>query len=117
MNLGIALDKTSMASEALVYMVVDLKSHRKLPVVFYFINTVSPDTQKILILHALEALHEHGIKVVSVTMDRYIHYNISMCTILRCQLKLNQCLKTYFIHFLRGKCLCDHGPMPHAKIR
>ncbi|XP_076121935.1 THAP domain-containing protein 6-like [Alosa pseudoharengus] len=60
------------------------------------------DTQKILVLHALEALHERGIKVVCVTMDGHIS-NMSMCAKLGCQLKLNQPLKTYFTHPSSGE--------------
>lgn len=101
-DLGMGVDETSEAREALVFMVVGIKSHWKLPIAFYFINSISPDTQKILLLHALEALHERGIKVVCVTMDGHIS-NISMCTMLGCQLKLSQPLKTYFIHPSSGE--------------
>lgn len=31
--------------------------------------TLSPDTQKVLILHALKELHERGIRVLCITMD------------------------------------------------
>ncbi|KAK0138228.1 DNA transposase THAP9 [Merluccius polli] len=101
-DIGMGVDETTEASEALVFMVVGLKSHWKMPVAFYFIKSVSPDTQKILVLHALEALHERGIKVVCVTMDGHIS-NMSMCAMLGCQLKLNQPLKTYFTHPSSGE--------------
>lgn len=73
-----------------------------MPIAFYFISSLRPDTQRILLLHALEALHERGIKVVCVTMDGHIS-NINMCTMLGCQLKLNQPLKTYFVHPSSGE--------------
>lgn len=101
-----------MASEALVFMVVRLKGHWKFPVAFYFINTVSPDIQKILLLHALEALHERSVKVVCITMDGHIS-NINMCTMLGCPPKP---LKMYFTHPSSWENVCDHGPMPHVEI-
>lgn len=102
-DLGMGIDESSMAREALVFMVVGLKGHWKLPIAFYFINTISPATQKILLLHALEALHERGIKVVCITMDGHIS-NMSMCTMLGCQLRVNQQpLKTSFTHPSSGE--------------
>ncbi|XP_063048863.1 THAP domain-containing protein 2-like [Engraulis encrasicolus] len=76
-DLGMGLDETTVAKEALVFMVVGLRGHWKLPIAFYFINTVSPDAQRTLLLDALEALHIRGINVVCVTMDGHIS-NISM---------------------------------------
>ncbi len=67
-------------------------------------NTLSPDTQKVLILHALEELHERGIRVLCITMDGHAS-NISMCTQLGCQLKANphEPLKTFFSHPVTGE--------------
>lgn len=102
-DLGSGIDETSMASEALVFMVVGLQGHWKMPIAFYFISSLRPDTQRILLLHALEALHECGIKVVCVTMDRHTVYQTLTCMMLGCQLKLNQPLKTYFVHLSSGE--------------
>ncbi|KAL2092151.1 hypothetical protein ACEWY4_011949 [Coilia grayii] len=102
-DLGMGLDETAVAKEALVFMVVGLKGHWKLPIAFYFVSTVSPDPQKILLLNALEALHDRGIKVVCVTMDGHIS-NIAMCNMLGCQLKLDgHPLKTSFTHPSSGE--------------
>lgn len=101
-DLGSGIDETTVAREALVFMVVGLQGHWKMPIAFYFISSLKPETQRILLLHALEALHERGIKVVCITMDGHIS-NINMCTMLGCQLKLNQPLKTHFVHPSSGE--------------
>lgn len=102
-DLGMGLDETTVAKEALVFMVVGLRGHWKLPIAFYFINTVSPDAQRTLLLDALEALHIRGINVVCVTMDGHIS-NISMVKMLGCHLNLDeQPLKTHFTHPSSGE--------------
>lgn len=103
-DLGDGIDETSVASEALVFMVVGLQGHWKMPIAYFFISTLTPDTQKVLLQHALEALHERGIKVLCVTMDGHLS-NISMCTMLGCQLKLNplEPLQTFFAHPSTGE--------------
>jgi len=96
-NLGDGLDETSVASEALVFMVVGPQGHWKMPIAYFLIKSLTPDTQMVLLQHALEVLHKRSIKVVCVTMDGHLS-NISMCTMLGCQLKLNPLkpLRTYF---------------------
>ena len=96
-DLGDGPAEDTVASEALVFMVVGLRGHWKTPIGYFFTNTLKPDTQKVLLEHALNALHERGIEVVCLTMDGHAS-NISMATMLGCQLKLQQPLKTFFNH-------------------
>ncbi len=103
-DMGDGMNETDVATEALVFMVVGLQGHWKAPISYYLTNTLSPDTQKVLILHALEELHERGIRVLCITMDGHAS-NISMCTQLGCQLKANphEPLKTFFSHPVTGE--------------
>ena len=66
-DLGDGLDEENVASEALVFMVVGLQSHWKVPIAYYLTRTLTPETQKVLIEHALHALHECGIQVLCMT--------------------------------------------------
>lgn len=103
-DMGDGMNETDVATEALVFMVVGLQGHWKAPIAYYLTNSLSPNTQKVLIVHALEELHERGIRVVCVTMDGHAS-NISMCTQLGCQLKANSLvpLKTFFAHPVTGE--------------
>lgn len=77
-DLGDGTDETNVASEALVFMVVGLRGHWKTAIAYFSIQTFTLNTQKALLLHALEKLHEQGVKVLCVTMDGQLS-NISMC--------------------------------------
>lgn len=88
-----------LVTKALVFMVVGLQGHRKAPIGYYLTNSLAPDTQKELLVHALEKLHKWHIQVVCLTMDGQAT-NISMCSQLGCELRGNPHgqLKTSFPH-------------------
>lgn len=98
-DLGDGLNETDVASEALVLMVVGILRHWKAPVGYYFTKTLSPETQKVLVVHAIEELHAHGLTVICMPMDGHAT-NLSMCNQLGCDLKANplEPLKTSFPH-------------------
>ncbi|KAM3605598.1 uncharacterized protein V6R79_001603 [Siganus canaliculatus] len=98
-DMGDHLNQTDIASEALVFMVVGLQGYWKAPIGYYLTKSLTPETQKVLIVHALEELHQRQIRVVCMTMDGHAS-NISMCTQLGCDLKATPCepLKTHFPH-------------------
>ncbi|KAK0137651.1 DNA transposase THAP9 [Merluccius polli] len=98
-DMGNGVDETDVATEVLVFMVVGIQGHWKAPVAYYLSKSPSPDTQKVLVVHALEELHARGIRVVCMTMDGHAS-NVSMCNQLGCQLKGNphELLKTFFEH-------------------
>jgi hypothetical protein len=79
-DLGNGCNETDPATEALVLMVVGLKGHWKAPIGYFFTSTLTADTQKELVVHALEALHDRSIKVVSITMDGHAT-NLGMCNL------------------------------------
>ncbi|KAJ4948582.1 hypothetical protein JOQ06_020115, partial [Pogonophryne albipinna] len=97
--MGDGNNETDVATEALVFMVVGLQGHWKAPIAYYLTKSLSPETQRVLLSHALEELHARGIRVVSVTMDGHAS-NVSMCNQLGCELKGNpqEPLKTSFPH-------------------
>lgn len=100
MDLGDGPDETTVATEAVVIMLVGLKGYWKAPIAYFISKTLTPDTQKTLVEHVLNACHDRGLKVVCLTMDGHAS-NISMVTMLGCQLKIteqNHVLKTYFPH-------------------
>lgn len=103
-DMGDGVNETDVATEALVFMVVGLQGHWKAPVAYYFTASLSPVTQNVLLVHALEELHEAGIKVVRVTMDGHAS-NINMCSQLGCQLKVNftEPLQPFFPHPATGE--------------
>ncbi|KAL2094202.1 hypothetical protein ACEWY4_008921 [Coilia grayii] len=65
-DLGDRVNETDIASEALVFMVVRLQGYWNAPIAYYLTKTLSPDTQKVLVQHAIEELHHRGIRVVSL---------------------------------------------------
>lgn len=77
-DLGDGNNETEVATEALVFMVVGLQGHLKAPIAYYLTVSLSPDTQKVLVSHALEELHARGIRVPCITMDKH-DTNMSMC--------------------------------------
>ena len=75
---GDGMNETDVATEALVFMVVGLQGHWKAPIGYYLTKSPSPETQKALLVHEFEELHERGIRVMCVTMDGHAS-NVSMC--------------------------------------
>ena len=98
-DMGDRSNQTDIATEALVFMVVGVQGYWKAPIAYYLTKTLTPETQKVLVVHALEELHKRQIKVVCMTMDGHAS-NISMCNQLGCELKANpsEPMKTYFLH-------------------
>ncbi|KAK0144600.1 DNA transposase THAP9 [Merluccius polli] len=105
-DMGDRLNETDIASEALVFMVVGLQGYWKAPIAYYLTKSLTPETQRVLVEHALEELHHRQIRVVCMTMDGHAS-NVSMCTQLGCKLKADPCepLKTHFPH-----------PITHDKV-
>ncbi|XP_037831652.1 uncharacterized protein si:ch73-130a3.4 isoform X3 [Kryptolebias marmoratus] len=103
-DMGDGLNEQDVATEALVFMVVGLQGHWKAPIAYYLTKCLSPETQEVLLVHAMEELHKCGIRVICVTMDGHAS-NIRMCNLLGCQLKGNpvEPLKTFFPHPVTGE--------------
>ena len=61
--------KTEEASEALVFMVVAVKSHWKEPIAYFLTRGVPGYALAQLVIHAMERLYEIGVSVISLTLD------------------------------------------------
>ena len=98
-DMGDRLNETDIASEVLVFMVVGLQGYWKAPIAYYLTKSLTPESQKVLVEHALDELHHRQIRVVCMTMDGHAS-NVSMCSQLGCNLKADPCepLKTHFPH-------------------
>ncbi len=103
-DMGDGNSETDVATEALVFMVVGLQGHWKAPIAYFLTKSLSPETQRVLLSHALEELHSRGIRVVCVTMDGHAS-NVSMCNQLGCELKGDprKLLQTSFSHPVTGE--------------
>ncbi|KAK7128284.1 hypothetical protein R3I93_020780 [Phoxinus phoxinus] len=114
LDMGDGNSETDVAT--LVFMVVGLQGHWKAPIAYVLTKSLSPETQRVLLSHALEELHARGIRVVCVTMDGHAS-NVSMCNQLGCELKRparaasDQCLAS---GDWRGS-ICNDGRLPHAQ--
>ncbi|KAL0965917.1 hypothetical protein UPYG_G00287830 [Umbra pygmaea] len=61
-GMGDRNSETDVATEALVFMVVGLQGHWKAPFAYFLTKSLSPETQMVLLSHALEKLHARGIR-------------------------------------------------------
>ena len=62
-------DEETVATEALIFMLVSLRFHWKYPIGYVFIDKLTADQQKSLVTNAMELSEEHGLHVKAVTCD------------------------------------------------
>lgn len=86
-DFGDGVDESTVATEALVFMITGLRGQWKTPIGYFITKTLTPDTQKTLVENALIALHERGFIVQCITMDGHAT-NVAMCHLFGCHLKL-----------------------------
>lgn len=89
-------DSESLATEALVFMIVSYKDKFKCPIAYFFVNKISASIQAQLILTAIRLLENNNITVRSITCDGTMT-NIKTYEILGCNFANND-LKTFFKH-------------------
>jgi hypothetical protein len=67
---GIQLEPTeTLASEALTFELVGLRSHWKIPIGYFFTDKTTASVQASLIKTALTMAHQHGLKIWCITCD------------------------------------------------
>ena len=66
---GVDSNSPEEATEALVFMVVGIFGHWKLPIAYFLLNGFPGHALAKLVTHALERLHEVGVTVVTLTLD------------------------------------------------
>lgn len=88
-----------LANQALVFMLVCINSHFKIPIAYYLIHALNGREKANLISNILCVLYKHTIDVVSITFDG-ASSNIAMCEALGAQLKQIDVKKLvpYFTH-------------------
>lgn len=86
----------TLASEALVFMIVSYTKRFKCPIAYFFINKISAELQSQLILTAIRMLSEANITVRSLTCDGTC-VNVKTYEILGCKFTLPE-MTTSFKH-------------------
>ena len=89
-DVGDGAESEEEASEALVIMAVGYRGHWKAPIAYYLTRSLPAVAQTQLVLHALTALHEIGLRVWTLTMDSH-GSNVSMCRLLGCNTSVKDC--------------------------
>jgi len=99
-DMGTCLDDDGLpeAKDALVFMVVELKSSWKLPVGYFLINGLGCEERKNLVLDCIEKLYSKAnVSVVALTHDG-ASANLSMLQLLGVRLDDPENIKPYFDH-------------------
>ena len=78
---GPEAEEAKEAKEALIFMLVGLSGGWKAPIAYYLTKGLTAETQKELVVHSINKLHELGFEVHAVTMDGHAT-NVSMCKLL-----------------------------------
>lgn len=94
-NLGTDENNNDVAKEALVFMVVGTRGRWKLPIAYYLTRGLTADQQKELLTTAIEELQSIGYRVIAAVMDG-LTTNVTMCSLLGCQLDVSKPLQTWF---------------------
>ncbi len=93
----------TLASEALVFLLVGSRSHWKCPIGYFLINKITAEEQAALVLKSLEKAHKAGLKVWSVTADG-TSVNVRMFELLGCNFNgTYDDIKTSFAHPTSGE--------------
>lgn len=87
-NSMVDLNSMVLAKEALVFLLICLNQNWKIPIAYYFINGISAEQKKNLLLRCISAVHEYNIKVVAVTFDG-LSTNFTMARLLGANFNLN----------------------------
>lgn len=93
---NIGCDDSTLATQALVFMVTCVNSAWKIPIAYYFIKGISAKEKSNLLTECLKVLHETGLKIISITCDG-TSTNLGMFRELGCDFNVSL-LQTYFPH-------------------
>lgn len=114
-NGEIDCDDPPRARNALVFMLVAINGHWKVPVGYFLIKSLNSQERSSLLLKCLELIHESGIVVRSLTFDG-ASVNISMCVSLGANFEIGKNFKPYFIDpVTQNKIYCFFDPC-HVEI-
>lgn len=98
-DLGIDSESNDLpeCKDALVFMVVPLNSNWKLPIAYFFINSLTSETKSALIKQALIRLHDVSVEICSLTLDGPPEH-FSAVAKLGAELQIGTAAKPYFGH-------------------
>lgn len=94
---NIACNDNILASEALVFMIVCINGAWKIPIAYFLINKINAEQKSNLALQCISAVHNAGMRVVSVTCDG-MNTNLSTLKHLGCNFNDITSLQTWFPH-------------------
>lgn len=97
MGQDIACDDCTLATKALVFMIMCINDAWKLPIAYFLINKLSAEEKSNLVLQCISAVHTAGMRVVSITCDGMIT-NQSLFKSLGCKFNDVTSLQTWFPH-------------------
>ncbi|TGZ52056.1 THAP domain-containing protein 9 [Temnothorax longispinosus] len=88
---------TVMATQAMIVMIVCLNEHWKIPMGYYFINSLNGEERAWLVSQCLTSLHDIGINVVSLTFDG-AQSNVKMAKKLGAEFNFTEKASMHFSH-------------------
>jgi len=94
-NFGKHMNDTDLPKASNV--VVGVNSHWKIPIVYYFIDSLNSMERANIVNDTLTFLHETGVLVTSITFDG-LRSHFVMATPLGAKLNINDNLQIYFLH-------------------
>lgn len=115
-NEEINCDNLPIARHALVFMLVAINGHWKVPVAYFFIKSLNSQERASLLQKCLELIHYSGIIVRSLTFDG-ASVNINMCISLGANFEIGKNVKPYFIDpATQNKIYCFFDPCHMLKL-
>lgn len=96
-GVGIKDDSLKPATEAFVVMAVGINSHWKIPLGYFFVNSLTGGEKANIVKEILFRLYEINVKVTSITCDGPIA-NFTMAEELGARVKNISDIKPYFLH-------------------
>lgn len=109
-------DDPRQAKNALLFMVVALNDHWKVPVGYFLIDALNGKERASLLEKYFELIYETGIILHSVTFDGAT-VNLSMCTALGANFELGENFKPYIVNNItKEKIFCFLDPCHMLKL-
>ncbi|KYN29051.1 THAP domain-containing protein 9, partial [Trachymyrmex cornetzi] len=110
------VDNPLPARNALVFMLVALNNHWKVPLGYFLINSLDGKERASLLEKSLELIHEAGVILHSLTFDGN-RVNITMCTNLGANFHVGETFKPYILNpITKEKIFCFLDPCHAIKL-
>lgn len=104
------------AKNALVFMLVALNAHWKVPIGYFLINSLNAQERASLLENCLQLIAETRVHINSITFDG-AYVNIAMCNVLGANFEIGPNFKPYFINpATKEKIYCFFYPSHMVKL-